>query len=69
MTLIQEMEVFIEQLNKEYTKRGVDGVAIAQQRGHNSWYVQCQFDSHNELYFVGWEDNQMQFIRVFEGVG
>lgn len=68
MTLIQEMEKFINTLNTRYVEKGVNGVAVSQQRGHNSWYVQCQFDNHNELYFVGWEDNQMQFIRVFEGV-
>lgn len=68
MNLAQQVEKFITTLNARYVERGVNGVAVSQQRGHNSWYVQCQFDSHNELYFVGWENNQMQFIRVFEGV-
>lgn len=68
MNLQQQVEQFIQALNQKYTERGVNVVAIPQQRGHNSWYVQCQFDTHNELYLIGWEDNQMQFIRIFEGV-
>lgn len=55
MTPTVLMQMFIDALNAEYTKRDINGVAVAHQstNGAPVWRVSCEFETHTELYQVG----------------
>ena len=61
-----KVQAFVDKLNKEYTAKDVNGVAVARRLSTGDFHVRCEFDSHveNYLVFTG-EDGQPAFIRDF----
>lgn len=59
MTPPNLVALFVKTLNEEYTKRGIDGVAVAYQstNGAPVWRVVCEFDTHTETYELGIRPN------------
>lgn len=61
----EHIQRFLKALNEEYTKRGVNAVAVAQQIGHSGWYIHVDTDHGLETYLVAQEGGEWTFLREF----
>lgn len=62
----EHIQRFLKALNEEYTKRGVNAVAVAQQIGHSGWYIYVYTDYALETYLVVYENGEWTFLREYQ---